>query len=890
MLLFSAKPIFVSYLDTHADLYSGLFGFQKQRFKTTLDFAKPLKVFANGFFPNPYDVTWFGEMAKERIADMLPFDFLPHGSPVVKSEPIFTTSSVEDYLTAKQKSSCRDQLHVHLDRNVYQPGDTLFFQAYIRDKFSGNFESKSAALYALLTNEKRLLVDSSRYKISNSTASGWMIIPPKSEVGKYHLTAFTSSMQNNDPIEAFQLDLYVKELTSNQNQIKMVFKKEKYLPGDTTDATLRISDSINDSRINLRFLPEGGTFIEGVEQRVGFNATNYMGEPIEIEGLLKNTLGSVLDTIRSGPFGPGSFVCTARSGLYVELTKGAGSERIWPLPDPSITGISLTVSLIEDNSFAVDIQSNAYVGESVTVSGTLNLVQFFSQDVKLTQKQRILVNTSTLPAGVATITLFNKELKPVAERLVYLNSNKRLQFNIKPEKHIVRTGEENELAITVTDGEGKPSEGFFSVSVTDSVRGIAADLFAPGIEYTYNYHPFFSGNLPAKVLAKGVENLTPDDRDLLLMVYGWSRISWDLKSTNPEAFKLINYDLLKLKLLYANKKNKADRSLDLFSLEGASSRHLVTDQFGEITLPLDSLSEITRSVILMPDVKNKNKATGVMLSIPYNEQYFKSEKLFIRQPILPIKKYIVAASDRPIAMEEKTIEIAEVTVIGHQNDKVYRDEYEKMYQANNVKSLDSEPLWSSSTLETAIRKLIFPYKITLDNIFLHSTRTILKGPVPALIVLDGMALYDQGWPRVCTISPSEVTSLTIMDGKNGFIRYGEFAQGGVIYINTRSSNPNLIRERTNWNLQNKKDNMLVPISLYRPHVEFYNPTRSELERNPLLQSRATVFWQSEVYFGGKDPVRIKFPNLKHAGPVLITVNGVSVNNLVGSGKGRYEVQ
>jgi hypothetical protein len=266
MLLYSAKPIFVSYLDTHVDLYSGLFGFQKQRFKTTLDFAKPLKVFANGFFPNPYDVTWFGEMAKERIADMLPFDFLPHGSPVVKSEPIFTTSSVEDYLTAKQKSSCRDQLYVHLDRNVYQPGDTLFFQAYIRDKFSGNFESKSAALYALLTNEKRLLVDSSRYKISNSTASGWMIIPQKSEVGKYHLTAFTSSMQNNDPIEAFQLDLYVKELTSNQNQIKMVFKKEKYLPGDTTDATLRISDSINFSRIDLRFLPEGGTFIEGVEQ------------------------------------------------------------------------------------------------------------------------------------------------------------------------------------------------------------------------------------------------------------------------------------------------------------------------------------------------------------------------------------------------------------------------------------------------------------------------------------------------------------------------------------------------------------------------------------------------------------------------------------------------
>jgi hypothetical protein len=36
MILFSSKPIFVSYLDTHAELYSGLFGFQPQRYKTTL--------------------------------------------------------------------------------------------------------------------------------------------------------------------------------------------------------------------------------------------------------------------------------------------------------------------------------------------------------------------------------------------------------------------------------------------------------------------------------------------------------------------------------------------------------------------------------------------------------------------------------------------------------------------------------------------------------------------------------------------------------------------------------------------------------------------------------------------------------------------------------------
>jgi hypothetical protein len=293
---------------------------------------------------------------------------------------------------------------------------------------------------------------------------------------------------------------------------------------------------------------------------------------------------------------------------------------------------------------------------------------------------------------------------------------------------------------------------------------------------------------------------------------------------------------------------------------------------------------------MMPDAKSKNKATGAMLSIPYNEKYFKSNQLFIAQPLLPAKTHNIASPEQSMAMEEHTIEIPEVTVIGHQTEKIYKDEYEKLYQANNVKSLDYEMLWSSTTLETAIRKLVYPYKITPVNIYLKSTRTILKGPVPALIVLDGMPLYDNGWDRVQYIPPSEVTSLTILESKNGFIRYGEAAQGGVIYINTRSSNPDLAKIRTKWNVQNRNDKMMVPINLYRPRVEFYNPTRVELENNPILQSRATVFWKSELYFGGKDPVKIKIPNLKHSGTIVVTVNGVSVDNLVGGGRGRYVVE
>jgi hypothetical protein len=40
----------------------------------------------------------------------------------------------------------------------------------------------------------------------------------------------------------------------------------------------------------------------------------------------------------------------------------------------------------------------------------------------------------------------------------------------------------------------------------------------------------------------------------------------------------------------------------------------------------------------------------------------------------------------------------------------------------------------------------------------------------------------------------------------------------------------------------------------------------------------------------KEPVKIKFPNLKKQGKVKIIINGVSSNNLLGTGKMSYNVQ
>ncbi len=89
-----------------------------------------------------------------------------------------------------------DQVFLHTDRNIYYPGDTLRFHAFIRDRQTGIFETKSISLYAMLLNDNRKTIDSARFRINNSTASGWLQVPDGISEGNCSLVSFTSRMMN----------------------------------------------------------------------------------------------------------------------------------------------------------------------------------------------------------------------------------------------------------------------------------------------------------------------------------------------------------------------------------------------------------------------------------------------------------------------------------------------------------------------------------------------------------------------------------------------------------------------------------------------------------------------------------------------------------------------
>ena len=722
----------------------------------------------------------------------------------------------------------------------------------------------------MLFDDTSAKVDSSRFKIDNSTCSGWMSIPLNAKSGKYHFAAFTSIMQNFDPSEAFQTDLFVKGIDKVAGEIDTSFDSEYS---------------------EIKFLPEGGNSVQGLEQRIGFNATDGKGYPVHIEGLLKNSSGSTLDTIKSGAYGPGFFVCTPEPGMYVEITKGNSKEKIWQLPNPMASGICLSIKTIGNRSFSIEIQSNNYNKDTLIVSGVMNTNQIFLQDLVLNKKQRIVVETDQLPSGVALITVFSKDLHPLAERLYYVNSDKHLMFNIVPGSRVYTPGQETELTISVADGPGNPSEGIFSISVTDSVSGYAAGIYTPGIESVLNYNPYFQRNLPREVLVTGVENLTNEDRDLMLMVYGWSRYSWDFTDKETTAQDLINYDLINIKVPSESKVHSSVKKLDLISLEGPSVIHLLTSDNGEISLPLDSLPRVTHTITLIPGTNGKKKVTDANLSIVYNPGYFNNKKFLTVQPTLQPKKNATTQDDFKIPQGDNVIEIPEVIIKGYPKIQVkYQNIYAERYKYANIKSSDPELIHTSSDIENAIRRLIPTATITINDVLLRGGTSFFGKYNGALFVLNGMPLYSNGWPIAKTIPITEISSITVLKGNQGRTIYGLEASGGVIFINTMVHDPSLNNIYTKWKSQNKNSNLLLPVNIYRSNIEFYSPDKLDFDNDPEIQKGSTYYWNPEVYFNGKEPVEIKYLNLNHTGSVLITINGASVNNLIGTGRASYRVK
>jgi hypothetical protein len=127
-----------------------------------------------------------------------------------------------------------------------------------------------------------------------------------------------------------------------------------------------------------------------------------------------------------------------------------------------------------------------------------------------------------LPSGILTITVFDKNWKPLAERITFINNE---EYRFLPEMEVQHWGlnkrARNEIKITVPDS----LVANLSVSITDVAIGTdSSNNIIPHLLLSselrgdiYNPSYYFSGN----------SDIVNQHLDLVMLTHGWRRYKWD---------------------------------------------------------------------------------------------------------------------------------------------------------------------------------------------------------------------------------------------------------------------------------------------------------------------------------------------------------------------------
>lgn len=408
--------------------------------------------------------------------------------------------------------SAQDFLYLFPSKEIAETGEDLFFKAYLMDKQTMALSTRSRTLYLEIRSERDSLVWSEKYPLVDGRGDGHVYIGENWPQGEYFLEGYSKSSFTSDSTEALR-----------PRRIRVVDRISQ-MEAITEEAVRQDSLLRKTSRHRFDLFPEGGDLVDGVSSVVAFKATYGNGFPEEVTGKVLED-GKEIAFVFCIHDGMGRFTLTPRRGKKYEVVLDDGRT----VSFPEIRADGMTLQVMRNNSAGITLQVAATGDEArpFSVLAKLNGAPCSGAEgvVKGKQLIRLPAEHFTLQ-GVAEITLMDGDGRPVAERLVYVNPERRLTVTATPDKERYALRDTGKVRIRVTDAAGNPVRAELAVSIFDK-----AYLYLPGHENILS-HAYLSEQIRGDIFNPTYYfDEQNGDRlqalDLLLMTQGWRRYVWE---------------------------------------------------------------------------------------------------------------------------------------------------------------------------------------------------------------------------------------------------------------------------------------------------------------------------------------------------------------------------
>jgi hypothetical protein len=624
----------------------------------------------------------------------------------------------------------REKLFIHYDKPYYKPGDTIWLKGYILTAPEHIPNDSSRLAYIEIINaQNEPLKRISTPCIMGLFAGNITLYQKDFPQGEYLLRAYTRYLQNfgdslffesrftiidpgaeawkttvrqlsfaaNRLVVSASLAGESRELIANRTVSVRLRAKNKTLfraraltdpsgniyidtllkEADTKNLQLEIAEQghlklqlpvkTGENRlIDLQFLPEGGTFIAGKLQRLGFKALDASGKGIDVKGVIKDSKGAEVAGFASIHKGMGIVSFTPGAGeAYTAVLENGLS---FTLPVPEASGILLQV-IDQPKADSIRLRiagSPDRYGNTVYFTATTRGITAARGKVIITAKDAELsLARKQFRSGITVFTLYDRSLQPLNSRAVFIRPPDDLQLALTPHKSIYGKKDSVSLTLKLRDGKGENAAGVFSMAVldtsqvrvlTDAENLVSYMLLSSDLKGTVE-EPYYYFKNPG-----------PDAAEALLLTQGW--ISYERKA-GPAAFEYEKGFVISGRVSNLFNKSIDGSKVVLFGKAGKNTAFFLdtlTNEDGVFTFNRFDFYE-TDSISMLIKALNKNgKAfnVGIDLNAPVYPEVNASTKLYGMGDILVdtmVQQYVAKQEKVMTDLKKDGVLLQEVVVV-----------------------------------------------------------------------------------------------------------------------------------------------------------------------------------------------------------------------------------
>lgn len=422
--------------------------------------------------------------------------------------------SVPAALESYSAKNIQEKIFVHLSKNLFVPGEIIWFKVYITDARLHVPIDLSKVAYIEVLDSKNIPALQAKIKLKQGTGNGSFQLPASLSSGSYRLRAYTAWMKNNDAGYFFQTQI-------------TIINTLKRLPATTLETF----------QYKVQLFPEGGNLLMGVSNTVAFKITNQYGKGADGNGVL---LGQNIDTItrlKSRYGGMGRFEFIPKPGINYKVVLNIDGKTIEALlPEIYPTGFNLHLTETQNSQLQLIVssygkESNSSILFLSHTRGKLNI----AETKNITNERAVFtIDKSSLPTGITTFTIFNSVNQPIAERLYFKRPGSfPLKINADKTEYALRS--KVVLGCDISDQSFSPGEIAnlsLSVFLLDSLQ-----YKNPNDILSYFW---LSSDVKGEIENPSYyfEQNTDEAADDLMLTQGWRRFDWKdvLQNNKPVVY------------------------------------------------------------------------------------------------------------------------------------------------------------------------------------------------------------------------------------------------------------------------------------------------------------------------------------------------------------------